>query len=1607
MSTVRVVVADQTNKRYGEILGAEVTEVVWELNEPGSATFTCDPFTSGADKLLFGQKREIQIFDDTDLIWWGVPTGIDGDSNSVTIRCEGLLWYFRKRFVDRMSLLYTSIEQRTIAWNIVAYMQSEAYQANRNFNINSAVFSGTTHIRSRVYAREDHAVALDLLQEFPTLNDGFDFSIEYDITGQRLWTPWYPRKGSVKNNHTLSWGNAVAQVDPLTAVGPEALWKVTDYKPGLTPQWLKDSSGNSHHLRLGSTGRADVIEGALNLPAATSSYAVAATGETQTNQITNFGFETNTTNWSGLTNCSIARTTAAGTFRGGVAAAAVTATATGVTDLLSQQRIAVTPGQYVYEEAWIKAATTGRNHRVIIMWYNAADAYVSQTNGTIAADVNTGFTQYAVSGVAPANITGYRLVVENTDATTPAGEVHYVDDVVAYTLTGVDVTGDIEIIARASADKWSSGAEQALVSKWHTSASSWILTIQSSGVPMLYFRTVDGQSTVRNATATASLTTVGVDGAYLWVKVTRVAATGVATFYTSLDGVAWTQLGTPVTSTTGNLLVGPDLVALGAYNSGAVGPFGGKIQRAIVKNGIGGTTVFDADLSSLADGTPRFTEALGKQVIVKPDRAVVVGGVFHQNDTSQGCVTVNKNWGVTGDIDLRATVEHNNGWIALSGTADIPIAFDLAGARGAFLYLAAGGQLRLYWSADGTNLLNAEATVLPSTVLPASGAVELRATLDVDNGAAGRTVSFYWRLAGSSSWTSLGAAVTSAGVTSIFNGSRSIAVGSTSQSATVPYGTDPWNGKIYAASVRNGIDGSVVASVDFSLWSDGDGVDVPNYDSQGNPWRVVSDTTGVDTNDPTYLSYDGNKYAYAPGVGGNYLIVPDSTASRITGDITIDFQAAMDDWSPSFLQHMFNKYGSAGNLGWTVWIDTNQTVALRFSVDGTNIAGTYGSTAAIPAVDRQKLWIRASRVASTGIIKFFWSHDAVTWTQIGSDIGGATGNLFATTADINIGGSAAFGNSATAKIYRARLYNGAFNGTVQSGFLVLDVDTSKASEPYATFNANNYNYLNLPGITGNTPSLANLNTSGVTGLHLTAKVGLLDWTPGAQTALMHRSGDTYSFHVNTTGTLGVWWYDSGATFRGANSNVSVPVTDGQDYWVRVVVDTTANSVNFYTSPDGTTWTQLGTTVTVGAGLAIRNAVGGNMFLGSYNGTGNLMTGRYHRAIAYTNTTGTGTPLFNVDFNAVAAGATSFTDLSNNTWTINQSGGTPETVMTFGVVTVNRSTSGKKTAVVDRPMFLFGSDDYMEVADHAALDFDLADSGTFGGAIRRFAGTTLNDRLLSKSLTGSNLGYEVIIDRGVTGQMQATVGNGTTTVGGISAAQASGVAMLVAGVLNRTAQTLKTYSDATEISTASTSAIGSIATTAVLRVGGISNSTSRADMEFFGAIIVRRALSVQEISDVATALKVPGTLVVANVGGTRNIQKFNLSVDVNGITTHAYVTGGSSGDVKFENNYEDTLASSVSGVMQAVISEGSENDVNWLYERAQREVNTRKDPISVPSVTVFRYAGDKDYLKEVVDGDSIPVSIYIGIISYIKTPRIRQKRWTPKDDMIEFTFNEAS
>lgn len=111
-----VIVVDSFGIAMGQIPSAVVGQIDWDLNDVGQATidfWILDPnLGSGIIPTAPGQPtsnalfppnqipggREIQIWRDETLVWWGWPTGATTDASQVHLQCSGLLWPYGKRF---------------------------------------------------------------------------------------------------------------------------------------------------------------------------------------------------------------------------------------------------------------------------------------------------------------------------------------------------------------------------------------------------------------------------------------------------------------------------------------------------------------------------------------------------------------------------------------------------------------------------------------------------------------------------------------------------------------------------------------------------------------------------------------------------------------------------------------------------------------------------------------------------------------------------------------------------------------------------------------------------------------------------------------------------------------------------------------------------------------------------------------------------------------------------------------------------------------------------------------------------------------------------------------------------------------------------------------------------------------------------------------------------------------------------------------------------------------------------------------------------------------------------------------------------------------------
>lgn len=187
---------------------------------------------------------------------------------------------------------------------------------------------------------------------------------------------------------------------------------------------------------------------------------------------------------------------------------------------------------------------------------------------------------------------------------------------------------------------------------------------------------------------------------------------------------------------------------------------------------------------------------------------------------------------ITGDIDVRADLTPA-AWAGsfTSGAWEVMGKYTTVGNQRSYLMLVDDdGEIEFRWSNDGTALLRRFSTAPVPHLGGHRGAI--RATLDVNNGAAGHTVTFYTAPTMAGPWTVLGDPVVTAGTTSIFSGTAALEVGDIS---ILGFGVQRRH--FHSVEVRNGIDGTAVANPVFADQTIG----ASSFaDDAGRTWTVVA-----------------------------------------------------------------------------------------------------------------------------------------------------------------------------------------------------------------------------------------------------------------------------------------------------------------------------------------------------------------------------------------------------------------------------------------------------------------------------------------------------------------------------------------------------------------------------------------------------------------------------------------------------------------------------------------------------------------------------------------------------------------------------------------------
>ncbi|WP_405611384.1 hypothetical protein [Streptomyces sp. NBC_01508] len=180
---------------------------------------------------------------------------------------------------------------------------------------------------------------------------------------------------------------------------------------------------------------------------------------------------------------------------------------------------------------------------------------------------------------------------------------------------------------------------------------------------------------------------------------------------------------------------------------------------------------------------------------------------------------------ITGDLDVRVEARILD-WEGAVNAQELMGKWASAGQRSWCLFVYRRS-VWFYHSTDGTaQSIKASTEYVAPTP---TGRLAVRATLDVNNGASGHTVTFYTAPTLDGPWEQLGNPIIGSGTTSVFNSTSPVSVGNFPNAFATP------TGAFYRAEVRNGIGGTVVANPVFTTQTVGA---TSFVDAAGRTWSM-------------------------------------------------------------------------------------------------------------------------------------------------------------------------------------------------------------------------------------------------------------------------------------------------------------------------------------------------------------------------------------------------------------------------------------------------------------------------------------------------------------------------------------------------------------------------------------------------------------------------------------------------------------------------------------------------------------------------------------------------------------------------------------------------
>jgi hypothetical protein len=463
---------------------------------------------------------------------------------------------------------------------------------------------------------------------------------------------------------------------------------------------------------------------------------------------------------------------------------------------------------------WVKVTRTAATGALAFFW--AADAPAEPTSWTAAGtgtspagpmdtnnatvEIGSSFgTQNMLNGRILRDVLRNGIGITTPQFIFPGASGNYMT---LPSATGLNVTDDFEVVMRLQPTNWSSTALSRPFARYSSGTNNQCFAIQLNGRYLGVLLVPAGAGFV-SLQATTSVPYTANERA--WIKLTRRSSDGRLQFFYAADAAtepsSWTQIGTDVTGPVGPLNATTAPLMIGGYWTTGDNPFNGRILRAILRNGIGGTVVADVNESNAAlGGLTSFTATTGGTVTVTQSTRFMFPGTNGNYMSVPDAAPLD----VAGDIEIVVRASLTDWTPASVGNCLIAKDSGSAGGRSWYLrILSPTGQPQLAFSPDATTTPAGYAGTAPPFV--DGQPYWLKVTRNATTG----LISFFYAADSPTeptSWTATGTISSPAGA--IGAGTANINIGARLNGAL-----ELTSGRIYRAIVRNGIAGTVVLDV--------------------------------------------------------------------------------------------------------------------------------------------------------------------------------------------------------------------------------------------------------------------------------------------------------------------------------------------------------------------------------------------------------------------------------------------------------------------------------------------------------------------------------------------------------------------------------------------------------------------------------------------------------------------------------------------------------------------------------------------------------------------------------------------------------------------------